>query len=100
MILEMTVLNVRPGEEAAFESAFAEALPLIEASAGFGGLEIRRCVELRQRYLLLVRWGALEDHTMGFRGSTRYERWRELLHHFYDPFPHVEHYGEPLNLHG
>jgi heme-degrading monooxygenase HmoA len=39
-----------------------------------------------------VRWETLEDHTEGFRGSAEYQRWRALLHHFYDPFPVVEHY--------
>jgi len=54
--------------------------------------ELRRCVEAPNRYLLLVRWRKLEDHTVGFRKSARYEEWKKLLHHFYDPFPTVEHY--------
>ena len=45
--------------------------------------------------MLLVGWDRLEDHTEGFRGSAEYERWRDLLHRFYDPFPTVEHY-EPV----
>ncbi len=43
-------------------------------------------------YLLLVQWHRLEDHTEGFRGSPDYQQWSRLLHHFYDPFPTVEHY--------
>lgn len=100
MILEVAILNVRRGQEAAFEAAMAEALPLIEATEGFGGIELRRCVETPNRYLLQVQWRRLEDHTEGFRGSERYGRWRELLHHFYDPFPVVEHYGDALTLRG
>lgn len=92
MILEVAILDVRPGSEAAFEAAFAEARPLITATDGFRGLELRRCLEKPSRYVLLVRWRRLEDHTEGFRGSPRYQRWKELLHHFYDPFPTVEHY--------
>jgi heme-degrading monooxygenase HmoA len=45
------------------------------------------------RYLLLVSWERLEDHTEGFRKSPEYEEWRRLLHHFYDPFPTVEHFS-------
>ena len=92
MILEVAILDVRPGSEAAFEAAFAEARPLIASIDGFLGLELRRCVEKPSRYALLARWRRLEDHTEGFRGSPQYQRWRELLHHFYDPFPTVEHY--------
>ena len=62
---------------------------------GFDHLELQRCLEQPDRYVLLVGWDRLEDHTEGFRGSAEYERWRDLLHRFYDPFPTVEHY-EPV----
>lgn len=92
MILEVATLTVVPGREGEFERAFTEARAIIAAAAGFGGLELRRCHEVRNRYLLLVRWASLDDHTVGFRGSEPYQRWKALLHHFYDPFPTVEHY--------
>ena len=98
MILEVAILNVRAGQEASFEAAMREAEPLIAASPGFGKLELRHCVEAPNRYLLLVDWRTVEDHTEGFRQSSRYQEWRKLLHHFYDPFPTVEHYQEPITL--
>jgi heme-degrading monooxygenase HmoA len=98
MITEIAQLDVRPHQAAAFEAAFAQARTLISASPGFIGLTLQRCIETEGRYLLRVDWRALEDHTIGFRQSTRYERWRELLHHFYEPFPIVEHYQAPLEF--
>jgi len=92
MILELAVLDVRPGERDAFEAAFHEAKGIISGMAGFRHLELQHCLEVPDRYLLLVEWERLEDHTEGFRGSPEYERWKALLHHFYDPFPTVEHY--------
>jgi heme-degrading monooxygenase HmoA len=92
MVLELAILDVRPGESADFENAFAEAKGIISAMPGFDHLELRRCLEDPHRYVLLVGWDRLVDHTEGFRGSADYQRWRELLHHFYDPFPTVEHY--------
>ena len=71
MILEHAILNVRPGQGPAFEQALTEALPLISATPGFIDLEVRPCLEAEGRYLLLVRWRRLEDHTVGFRGSDR-----------------------------
>ena len=59
-------------------------------------VRLRPCLEDPNRYLLLVRWARLEDHTEGFRGSDRYQDWKAALHHFYQPFPSVEHYGPPL----
>ena len=58
---------------------------------------LSRCLETDNQYLLLVEWETLEDHTIGFRGSAEYAEWKALLHHYYDPFPVVEHY-EPVNL--
>lgn len=92
MVLEVAILNVRPGEREAFESAFLRAQEIISASPGYQRHELRHCVEADHRYLLLVWWDSLESHTEGFRQSPEYQRWRELLHHFYDPFPTVEHY--------
>jgi heme-degrading monooxygenase HmoA len=98
MILEHAVLDVRPGEAQRFEAAFAEAKAIIASMPGFRSLRLDRCVEQPSRYLLLVEWERLEDHTEGFRGSTEFQRWRALLHHFYDPFPTVEHYEPFVSL--
>lgn len=92
MVLEVATLDVIPGREQEFEAAFGEAQSIIAAMPGFVSLQLQRCVERRSRYILLVQWQSLADHTEGFRGSAQYQRWRELLHHFYDPFPTVEHY--------
>lgn len=96
MILEHGILQVRPGQGTAFEAALREALPLISATPGFVHLEIRDCIEEPGKYLLLVTWETLEAHTQGFRGSVRYDPWRKLLHHFYEPMPVIEHYGPPV----
>jgi heme-degrading monooxygenase HmoA len=92
MILEVAVLNVRPGQAEPFESAFLRAQRLIAAMPGYISHELQRCVEVENRYVLLVRWRTLEDHTQGFRKSPEYQEWKQLLHYFYDPFPIVEHY--------
>ena len=98
MILESAVLEVRAHQARRFESAFAQAQRIIAASPGYLGHELRRCVEKPSRYLLLVRWRTLEDHTEGFRKSAPYQEWKALLHHFYDPFPTVEHYEAVASL--
>lgn len=94
MILEAAVLNVKPGQESDFEAAMRAARPLIAETPGFIGIDVQRCMERPSNYLLLVRWRTLEDHAVGFRQSDRYQKWREALHRFYDPFPVVEHYEE------
>ncbi|GAB1542342.1 antibiotic biosynthesis monooxygenase [Scytonema sp. NUACC21] len=92
MILEVAILQVKLGKSAEFETAFKTASSIISSMSGYISHELQRCLEVENQYILLVRWEKLEDHTVGFRQSSEYQKWRCLLHHFYDPFPIVEHY--------
>jgi len=92
MILEVAILDVIPNQEPEFESAFVKASGIIAGMPGYISHQLQHCIEKPNRYILLVQWEKLEDHTVGFRGSEQYQEWRKLLHHFYDPFPTVEHY--------
>ncbi|MBI1879463.1 MAG: antibiotic biosynthesis monooxygenase [Chloroflexi bacterium] len=97
MILEVAILNVIEGQVAEFEAAFKQAAPIIASMRGYLSHELQRCIKVPNRYVLLVRWETLEDHTIGFRRSPEYQEWKRLLHHFYAPFPTVEHYEIVLN---
>ncbi|SDD43534.1 Heme-degrading monooxygenase HmoA [Paenibacillus sp. UNCCL117] len=92
MILEVAILQIKPGMASEFESSFRKASSIISSMRGYIEHELQKCVETDNKYILLVRWETLKDHTVGFRGSADYQQWKELLHHFYDPFPEVEHY--------
>jgi heme-degrading monooxygenase HmoA len=92
MITEIALLKIRPGQSEAFEEAFANAQPIIESMNGYIQHELQQCLEEVDKYMLVVRWKTIEDHTIGFRQSEGYKEWKKLLHHFYDPFPVVEHY--------
>jgi heme-degrading monooxygenase HmoA/predicted O-methyltransferase YrrM len=92
MILEVAILDVKKARQHAFEQAFQRAQSIIVTMEGYVSHQLQRCIEKDNRYILLVNWETLEHHTEGFRQSASYQQWRELLHHFYDPFPEVEHY--------
>lgn len=92
MILEFVILDVIPNQEKDFETAFSKASSIISGMSGYISHQLQRCIEKQNRYILLVTWETLEAHTVGFRGSEQYQEWKKLLHHFYDPFPTVEHY--------
>ncbi len=92
MILEAAILDVISGKEKEFEETFAKASPIIAGMDGYISHQLQKCMEAPNRFLLLVQWETLEAHTVGFRGSAEYQEWRKLLHHFYDPFPTVQHY--------
>ncbi|WP_338552431.1 antibiotic biosynthesis monooxygenase [Paenibacillus sp. KS-LC4] len=92
MILEVAILQVKAGLADSFEASFKEASQIISSMKGYVHHELQRCLEEQNKYVLLVKWETLEDHTEGFRGSAEYQEWKRLLHHYYDPFPVVEHY--------
>src|SRR5690348_10301847 len=92
MVLEVAILDVKPGQEVHFEGDFSVASECINTINGYLSHELHRCVEKPNRYILLVRWETLEAHTEGFRKSPQYLKWKRLLHDYYDPFPIVEHY--------
>ena len=92
MILEVAILNIRAGQAQEFEVAFEQASSIITSMPGYVSHQLQKCVENPDRYILLAYWQTLEAHTIGFRGSAQYQDWKKLLHHFYDPFPTVEHF--------
>ncbi|WP_046178373.1 antibiotic biosynthesis monooxygenase family protein [Domibacillus tundrae] len=92
MILEAVMLQVKSGMEAEYEEVFRKASPIIASMNGYVLNELQRCIEVQGKYLLLVKWERLEDHTIGFRQSPEYLEWKQLLYRFYDPFPAVEHF--------
>ncbi|GIP52440.1 MULTISPECIES: antibiotic biosynthesis monooxygenase family protein [Paenibacillus] len=97
MILEVAELRVKPGTINDFESNFRKASKIISQMHGYIDHELHKCVETADKYILLVKWNSIADHEIGFRKSPQYEEWKALLHHFYDPFPTVEHYVQIRN---
>lgn len=92
MILETAVLQVRAGEESAFEEAMVKAAPVIAGSPGYRQHGLQRCLETKGRYLLLVQWENLEAHTVGFRQSPAFAEWRSIIGPYFASAPSVEHY--------
>ncbi len=92
MILEVAILNVKQDLHTEFENDFTLASQYISSIKGYIGHTLCKCVENENQYILLVDWEDIESHEIGFRKSQVYLKWKELLHHYYDTFPTVEHY--------
>ncbi|MCH3881800.1 MULTISPECIES: antibiotic biosynthesis monooxygenase family protein [Tenacibaculum] len=92
MILEVAILNVKEGLSKDFEANFKIAEKIISSIKGYISHDLKKCIEEKNKYILLVNWETIEDHEIGFRKSDEYQEWKSLLHHFYEPFPTVEHY--------
>jgi heme-degrading monooxygenase HmoA len=92
MILEVALLFVKQEQELLFEKDFEIASKYISTIKGYLGHSLRKCMEQKNKYILLVDWAELENHTIDFRTSEQYLEWKKILHHYYEPFPVVEHY--------
>ena len=91
-VLEMAVLRIVPGQEAAFEAAFAQARLCLDGAQGHVGHSLHRGIEEPGVYLLQIHWQTLEDHTVVFRASPQHAQWKRLLSPFYEDRPQVTHH--------
>jgi heme-degrading monooxygenase HmoA len=93
MILEIADIRIHPGQNAAFELAIAKGVDeAIKDAKGFRGFKVNRGIENPERYILQIFWETLEDHTVGFRGSEAFTRWRSVVGPFFAGAPVVEHF--------
>jgi heme-degrading monooxygenase HmoA len=91
MVTEIAQIEIKPGHEAAFEAAVAEAAPLFQRAKGCTAMRLERSVENPLRYRLVVAWATLENHMVDFREAADFQEWRRLAGpHFASP-PVVEH---------
>ena len=97
MVWEIALIDVKPGDEAAFEAAVEEAVPLFKSSRGCKGMQLQRGVERPSQYRLVVEWETLENHTVDFRGSENFQQWRRLVGGYFASPPVVEHFHRILN---
>jgi heme-degrading monooxygenase HmoA len=91
MILELATIDIKEGTNQEFEAALAIAKGVISQSKGFQSIDIKKCIELPNRYILLIYWQTLEDHTVGFRSSELFKEWRALIGSFFSETL-VQHY--------
>ena len=93
MILEIADIQINAGRQNDFETAVSLAMNTIFSRAkGFRGHQIRHSIESPERYILLLSWDALEDHTVAFRGSVLFTEWRSLVSSYFAKPPYVEHF--------
>ncbi len=93
MILELADIRIQPGQNAAFDAAIERGLrEVISQAKGFRGFKVNRGIETPERYILQISWDTLEDHTVGFRQSEAFTRWRSIVGPFFASPPVVEHF--------
>ena len=93
MILEIADIRIQPGQQAAFDEAIQRGLnTVISQARGFRGWKVNKGVESPERYVLMIFWETLEDHTVAFRGGPLFAEWRAIVGPFFATPPVVEHF--------
>ena len=93
MILEVADIRIRPGTQAEFDRAIQSGVDtVISKAAGFRGYKINKGIETPERYLLMIFWETLENHTIDFRASTAFGQWRSIVGPYFASAPSVEHF--------
>jgi len=94
MILEVADIRIAPGQQAAFDEAVLRGVRTVVSQAkGFKGWKINKGIESPERYLLMIFWDTLEDHTVAFREGPLFAQWRAIVGPFFAAPPHVEHFS-------
>jgi heme-degrading monooxygenase HmoA len=93
MILELADIRITPGKNADFDAAIERGVETVISKAkGFLGYEVQRGIESPHRYVLMIRWETLANHTIDFRESPAFAQWRAIVGPFFASAPHVEHF--------
>jgi heme-degrading monooxygenase HmoA len=93
MILEIADIRIKPGAQVEFDAAIQHAAATVLPKAkGFLGIQVQKCIESPERYVLLIQWETLEDHTVEFRGGPLFAEWRAIIGPFFAGPPSVEHF--------
>lgn len=95
MILEIADIRIKPGTQAEFDAAIKKGIDTVIAKAkGFQGYKIQKGIESPERYVLMINWATLENHTVDFRGSEAFKEWRAIVGPFFAGPPVVEHFSQ------
>ncbi len=93
MILELADIRIHAGQQTAFDEAIQRGLQTVISQAkGFQGFKVNKGIEHPERYVLMIFWDTLEDHTVHFRQSPAFAEWRAIVGPFFAAPPVVEHF--------
>ncbi len=94
MVTEIADFTVLAESQEQFADAVREGLKYVSDTPGFRTARLTRSAETPTRFVLLIEWDSIEAHTVGFRESENFPRWRAVVGPFFDGAPNVEHFDD------
>jgi heme-degrading monooxygenase HmoA len=100
MILEIADIRITAGKQDEFDAAITRGVnEVISRAQGYISHQVQKCIETPERYILMIQWQTLENHTVDFRGSPAFTEWRGHVGPFFASPPHVEHFTQVTSSH-
>ncbi len=93
MILEVATFSIKEDSINEFANSCQQACKVIAKANGFKKIEFQHCIEDNRKFIALIHWETLEDHTIGFRSSDLFIKWREILSPHFKENPVAIHYN-------
>jgi len=94
MILEVAEFRIKPGTHREFDAAIKRGVETVIAKAkGFRGYKVQKGIESSERYLLMIYWDSVENHTVDFRQSPAFQEWRAFVSPYFAAPPVAEHFA-------
>jgi heme-degrading monooxygenase HmoA len=94
MVLEVALIDITPGQEAAFAAAYRKAHATLAGTPGCRSIRMTQGIESPSRFVLLVEWDSVESHLDNFRATDRFGQWRGLIGPYFAAPPVVEHFTD------
>ena len=93
MILELADIRIPPGKQAEFNEAIQRGVETVISKAkGFRSYKVHKGIESPERYVLMIQWDTLENHTVDFRQGPLFPQWRAIVGPYFAVLPVVEHF--------
>ena len=93
MILEVAEFRIKPGTQADFDAAIKRGVETVIAKAkGYRGYQVQKGIDSPERYLLMIHWDSVENHTVDFRQSPAFQEWRAFVSPYFAAPPVTEHF--------
>jgi heme-degrading monooxygenase HmoA len=93
MILELADIRIHSGRQSEFDTAIVRGVEqVISKAKGFRGYKVNKGIESPERYVLMIFWETLENHTVDFRESPAFLEWRGIVGSYFAVAPTVEHF--------
>ena len=93
MIVEYVRYTIPAERGAAFETAYGEAAPSLDASPHCLAYDLARCVEDPTQYVLRIEWDSAAGHMQGFRGSAEFRRVFAAIRPYVGDIVEMRHYA-------